>query len=365
MSRVVFGLLFWSILPSLADAQPMPEAAAQMAARIFSLLQRRATVSLDFQDLASLPAAESASFRGSLEGELRKAGLSVVATQPDARLRITTSESVRGLLLIAEVFSGDIKQVAILPWTATPAVAQKREVQLTRKLIYDQPEAILDFLLLDSGSQLLILTPSEVSINRLVDGKWIRASQAALVLARPLSRDPRGRIENTADAIRIFVPGATCIGVVQPTIKLTCSAVNEAWVASRDPEMTARWVTDRNVLESTVSQETFFSAGAGLILRTTPARPAAWGSDIAGIQNPCGTNALVVAAMSGEALEQDQIQVYEVVQGQTTAVSEQLAVPGPVTALWPSESRGQANLVIRNSKTGNYEAYLLGIACTQ
>ena len=77
MSRVVFALLFLPVLSYLAEAQSMQEAAAQLAARISSLLQRRATVSLDFQNLTPLPPPESSSFRSGLERELRKAGLAV------------------------------------------------------------------------------------------------------------------------------------------------------------------------------------------------------------------------------------------------------------------------------------------------
>ncbi len=367
MSRVVFGLLFWSILPCPAQAQSMQEAAAQLAARISSLLQRRATVSLDFQNLTSRPPAESSSFRGGLEVELRKVGLAVATTQPEVRLRVAISENTRGLLLVAEVLTADTKQVVMLPWSAPPPVEEKRQLHLTRKPIGDQPEPILDFLLLDSGSQLLMLTSSKVSINRLVDGKWIPSSQAALALSKTLPRDPRGRIQNISDTFHIYVPGTTCLGVLQPAIKLACSAANETWLASRDPELTVRWVTDRNFLESDGVREPFFSAGAGLIMRTDGQNHdrSAWGSDIASIQNPCGPSPLVLAAKSGDALEQDQIQVYEVGQGHVTPASEPMDLAGPVTALWPAETRGQATLVLRNSKTGNYEASLLGIACTQ
>ena len=339
----------------------MPEAAAQLAARISSLLQRRATVSLDFQNLTALPPAESSSFRSALETELRNVGLAVGTTQPDVRLRVTISENVRGLMFVAEVLTGDTKQVGMLPWSALPAaVEQKRQLQITRKLIWDQPEPILDFVLLDPGSQLLLLTASKVSLSRLVDGKWVAAGQIAVSLARPLPRDPRGRIQITADAFHIYLPGTTCLGVLQSVLKLTCSPGNETWLASGDPELPVRWVTDRNFLESDGIREKFFSAAGGLF-----GGIGAWGSDVASVQNPCGSSALVVAAKNGEALEQDQLQVFEIERGLATAVSDPMDVPGPVTALWPSETRGQAALVIRNSKTGNYEASLLGIACTQ
>jgi hypothetical protein len=376
MSRVVFGLLLWSVLPCLTEAQSMPDAAAQLAARISSLLQRRPTVSLDFHNLTALPLAESSSFRSALELELRKTGLAVATTQPEVNLRVTISENTHGLLFVAEVLTGDARQVVMMPWTAPAPMEEKRQVQLSRKLISDQPEPILDFLMLDSGSQLLVLTPSKISINRFVEGKWTASSQAALALAKPIARDPRGRIQNTADAFRIYVPGTTCLGVLQPAIKLTCSAANETWLASpRDPELTVRWATDRNFLESDGFRGAFFSVGSGLFAGTdgrghdragdVVTGTGAWGSDIAGIENPCGPGPLLLAAKSGDGLEHDQIQVYEIGRGQITPASEPVDLPGPVTALWPSETLGQVTLVIRNYKTGNYEASLLGVACTQ
>src|SRR5260370_6364776 len=269
MSRVVFALLLWPRLPCLAEAQSMQEGGVQLAARISSLLQPRATVSLDFQNLTPLPPPESSSFRSGLERELRKAGMAVATTQPEVKWRVTIAENTRGVLFVAEVLTGDARQVVMMPWTAPAPVDDKRPLQLTRKLIWDQAEPILDFLMLDSGSQLLLLTTSKISINRLAEGKWIPASQAALALAKPLTRDPRGRIQNTADTFRIYVPGTTCLGVLQPAIKLTCSSTNETWLAgSREPELAVRWVTDRNFLESDGFRGPFCTAGNGFFAGT-------------------------------------------------------------------------------------------------
>ena len=48
-----------------------------------------------------------------------------------------------------------------------------------------------------------------------------------------------------------------------------------------------------------------------------------------------------------------------------TPASDPLPLPGPVTALWPAETRSQATLVVHNLQTGEYEASRLGLACTQ
>src|SRR5271170_5685563 len=114
--RLTFALFFGSVLLLPAQtAEPAQGLAAQLAARTSSLLPRRATVSLEWQNLSPLPPAEWSSFRSSLESELHKAGVQTVgvgtaATPPESgasatlpRLRVTASSDTRGLLLVAEV----------------------------------------------------------------------------------------------------------------------------------------------------------------------------------------------------------------------------------------------------------------------
>src|ERR1700719_4007917 len=99
MLRGGLALLFGMAIA--AKSQPMPEAAAQLAARISSLLPRRTTGSGEIQNRKALPPAESSSSRAALEEELRKTGLETTAAQPETQLRVTISENVRGLLFVA------------------------------------------------------------------------------------------------------------------------------------------------------------------------------------------------------------------------------------------------------------------------
>src|ERR1017187_8624011 len=111
MLRVALALLFGTLMMPLAQAKSMAEAAAHLAARISSLLQRRTTVSLEFQTLTALPPVESSNFRAALQEELRKAGVETTAAgQPETRLKITISENVRGLLFVAVLTSGEDRQ---------------------------------------------------------------------------------------------------------------------------------------------------------------------------------------------------------------------------------------------------------------
>jgi hypothetical protein len=375
MTHVAFALLFLWAAVEIGEGQTPAQAAVQLAGRISSQLQRHPTVSLELQNLSVLTPVQLSSFRSAFIEELSKAGLATTTTQPEMRMRLTVSENTRGLLLVAELISGDNRSVIMQPWIAPPAKEGKPPFRILRSPIWDQPEPVLD-LLLNSDSELVVLSPTTVSTFRMTDGHWAPTGVAGLSLARPLARDPRGRIQNTPGGLRVTLPGTTCNGALQPTLKFTCASGNEAWpVSPREPGIVARWVNDRNTLESDSFPSTFYTAANGWF--STPdhriidrsgnslAVPEAWGSDFASIESSCGSNSTVLVSGPSDNPDRDQVRVYEIANGHATPVSEPMTLPGPITALWPGEPAGQATLVVRNSKTGNYEASRLGVACSE
>jgi len=352
MLRVALALLFGTVM---GTAQPVTEAvaevAAQLAARTSSLLPRHPTVSLDLQNLSALPAGDWSNFRNLFEAELRKAGIEVAApSSAEPHVRITLSDSARGLLFVAEITSGDSRQIAMLPWSPPPSPQEKPRITLTKKFLWTQPEPILDVLLLDSNPQMLVLSGSKIASFRFSGDKWTPSATASLVLPRPIPRDPRGRIERTPDGFRAYLPGATCTGALQPDLKVTCAPGNETW-----PDAQVRWVTDRNMLESDAGKAPFYSIANGFF-----GGAEGWGSDIAAVNDHCNSGDAVIA--SSAATDHDEVRAYT---SQAMPASEALPLPGPVTALWPAEARGQVTLVVRNEQTGEYEASRLGLACSQ
>jgi hypothetical protein len=382
MLRVGLALLFGTLMVMLAQAQSMAEAGAQLAddfkADLISSLPRRpTTVSIEIQNLAALAPAELSSFRAALREGLQKAGMeAITAGQPETRLRVAISENVRGLLFVAVATSSENRQVAMLPWNIPVATERKPRVKTSMQPMVEQPEAVLDMLLVDAGSGLLVLSANKVSSYRLAGGKWSVVGVAGVAWARPLPRDTRGRLENGSAGFRALVPGTSCNGTIEPEFKITCAPGNESWLLNpRDSAVAVRWVTDRNVLESNSAKDTFYSAGAGWfatsddrILSPTGellAGSDGWGSQISSVENPCGSGWMLLGSAAGDAQDRDQIQAYEVVDGQVVAASVAISLPGPVTALWPAETSGQTTLVIRNPKTGNSEASRLGVACAE
>lgn len=299
-----------------------------------------------------------------------------MAAQPDCRIRITVAENPRGLLFAAEVISGETRQVALLPWPAPPRAEAKPRTRLEMQPMIQQLEPVLDVLLLDSGQTLLCLTPTKISTYRLINGKWNFSGVTAISLARPPARDARGRIENSQSGFHVYLPGTTCNGILQPDVKVNCSAGNDSWPANpRDSSLMVRWISDQNVLEADGVRSKFYTMGDGFFAGAdgkvqdrsgeSIAGTEVWGSDLAALEGSCGLNSVVVVSKAGDRADQDDIQGYEVANGAASPVSTPMALPGPVMALWPSEVPGQATLVIRNSKTGNYEASRLRVACAE
>ena len=381
MIRVTFVLFFGSAL--LLAAQPLdqtPEqalssAAAHLAARTSSLLPRRSTVSLELQNLTPLPAAEWSSFRSSLQDELHKAGLETAGTPPEpgvkvalSRVRVTLSDDARGLLLTAEVFTGDNRQIAMLPWNLPTSAQSKPRANITKRALWAQSDPILDILLVDSGAQMLVLSADKIASYLPAGDRWTPFATASLVLPRSLPRDPRGRLEATAEGFRAFLPTATCDGTWKPELRLTCANGIVVW-----PDNQARWIADRNVLESEAMKTPFYAAADGVFamadghVQDRSGRPVAgsevWGSDIAGIDDPCGAGSAVIASAANT--EREEVRAYVIINGQANPASDALPLAGPVTALWPAESHLQATLVVHNLQTGEYEASRLGLACTQ
>jgi hypothetical protein len=356
MLRVAIALLFGlaaAAQPPPQASQPMMEAATQLASRTSSLLPRHPTVSLEQQNLSALPEDEWLSFRSLFEAELRKAGFEVSnGSSAEPRIRITLSDTARGFLFVAEVVSSDNRQTVMLPWSKPAVDDEKSRLNITKKLLWTQPEPILDVLLLDPDT-LLVLSVSKVASFHSAGGAWTPGASSSLVLPRPVPRDPRGRLEGTSGGFRAYLPGVTCTGAVQPDLKITCAPGNETW-----PDAHVRWISDRNLLESDAVKGPFYTTANGVfVMAEGHTSPEGWGSDIAPIQSACG--ATVIATST--ATDHDSAQAYQ----NTTPISDPLPLPGTVTALWPSEMPREVTLVVHNLQTGNYEASRLGLACSQ
>jgi hypothetical protein len=280
-------------------AQTVEDAALTLARRI-SRIAVPGSLQLAVENRSSLSTAYADRIRAVLERELKP-------SQTGAALTVTISESLAGPLLVASVGSGDSAQVAIERFAADapggfPAVLDLRPV-------LKQQGPVLDFAF--DGGTLFVLEPDRVV-----------AGGETLQLSSPPSRDPRGRLFVRDGAILAHLTGTTCSG----TGALTCGPP-KTW---RENGIEVGW--NRNRL-------------------TSDPYPAAQGwDDVAALTSACGN--AVTASPDG----------LRVLQAGRPA-SAPVPLPGPVTALWPSENPAEVSVVVHNRTTGDYEAARAAVRC--
>jgi hypothetical protein len=99
-------------------------------------------------------------------------------------------------------------------------------------------------------------------------------------------------------------------------------------------------------------------------LRTIP-NTRDWGSDVVSLKSACGAGTQLLVSAAGDDTVADSLHAYEMVDREPNEVAAQLAMDGPITALWPSADASSATAVVRNLQTGQYDAYNITIACNQ
>jgi hypothetical protein len=92
---------------------------------------------------------------------------------------------------------------------------------------------------------------------------------------------------------------------------------------------------------------------------------AGWGSDIASVKSTCGLGWQVLATGNSDGNRPDSVRAFQFPDRDPVAVSEAIAMNGPVIALWTEPSGSTAVAIARNLRTGQYEAFRLAISCGQ
>jgi hypothetical protein len=211
--------------------------------------------------------------------------------------------------------------------------------------LWEQAAPILDVAV--TGDAMFVLDTGGVA-------KYERREQVGVIAAASSVRDPRGRLEVEGESVTVQLPGLICKGETA----LHCEAGG-------------MFSAGRNTLEGEPAR---FSAarvnGVELVAETderthvydSSGRAVAafdgWGSDFVALQGGCGAGRVLASSASDSA---DSVALYEIVNNAASRVSDPVEFSGAVTALWAA--RDGAVAVVRNSVTGRFEAYLVGVDC--
>jgi len=379
-------LLTLLFIPALSFGQGKSfEATIQeMAQRIAGAIPPDTPVSLTFRNLGGPLHVWSELQRG-LEGELARQRIDIGESGAGQQVRVTFSDSLRGLLLVAEIPGQDTNAVIILPLPRDAASANaarsNRRVEIKAELLIERAEPILD--VLSQAEEILVLGTSSVSVYKrgAIAGT---PKEIPFDLPTTLPRDPRGRIlPDQAGAISLLFPGSRCTGTTAQGF--ACYANEDLWPLTADGRLRARLVPGRNYFDavsidlkeaSTVAS--FFSAarmgeGPGSLVLTSGTDGTTriydssvlitgsnrlFRSDFVAIPGTCGP----ILLQTGEEEADSVVEALEVDNQQPAPIGNAVRLPGAVTGAWPSIGN-KATVVSRDPVSGRYLAYILEVLC--
>jgi len=327
--RTVFFLLILFAPPITARCDSLEDSARELARKIAASLPAGEDVSLEAHNNSTLPPNEFAGVERTLSDELENLEIPVVTTGAVAiNLKITVSENLKGLLLTAEISQAGASQVILMEASGSfgfHITSYLMPVVLHSKIIWEGPEQILDAATASGPGgipRLVLLLQNGVEIHD-SGGRTVDSVTFPFV-PTPL-RDPRGKLETSADNIRAKYQSEAC----------TVSTDNSDTYKLLECHQVAGTLANL----SDEGPHEFFSKERG--------------AEILMPQNGCGA---ALATGPGDYTQMDWIQGFSV-KPAGLAISNKLDFPGPVLALRGGPEGSRA--IVHNLKTGNYEAYSL------
>lgn len=386
----VLSALLFILPPGARAADDQGGAARELARKAAAFAGRGESIAIAWRNLSGLSSSDSTQARTAFEAAIRESGGRPAETGT-VEVRVTLSENQSQYLLVAEGRKGEERQTWIASWKrAAAAAVLPAGVVLEKKLVWEQGEPILDVAVTPSG--ILVLSGARLTMYTQRDGAMELRQSAAVNPARPLPRDPRGRLRVTGAVIKVFLPGTLCSGSVEPTLALQCRASEEPWTLESGSRtvMLAGFAAGRNYFDGHVVTQSgvrktvpaFYTAGAleeqgrqYWVLALVDGRtqildanfdPAGamepWGSDLAATDARCGGGSQIVSTKGGDSREADSVRAYAMVNRTPTPLTPPVELPGPVTALWTSNGTSVV-AVVRDFSTGHFAAYLLTVVC--
>ncbi len=362
-------------------ADPFAEAARELANKIVTDIGPLESVGFTFQTITSLGPREIAAARQAIENELRAQGLRFAAdSQTTVKVQVTLSENYRQFIWIAEI-RGDQRQDLLMTTQIHSPIPSSKEAALRMAVqarqIYEQNDPVLDLKLLNE--ELLVLDPDQLTLYHRSNDQWEIEHAVPIKGQGLMARDPRGRLSDAGDTIRIHLPGLSCNGTIKPALGLECSQQDSPWpLPIENVNLAPGWnYFVRDGLPDFFSASSVKEDGTDLwivagvdghtyLLDRSMAKVGTvegWGNDIASIDSGCGTGRQILATLPRDPLERGAIQAFEIVNHRAVVASSSVEFPGPITALWPVINQNAAIAVSRDLKTGRYAAFHLSISC--
>jgi hypothetical protein len=331
----------WGQTPSQQSAQ-LPanwnDAVRSLAAKIALATAPSQALQLDVKNISTLSSEEAVAIRQALEKQLKERNVRFATTSSaEVRVEVTLSDSVEGHIAVAAIRRGNEQQTIILPTPNDPVFTEGRQresLTLTAKLVRRQPEKILDFALFNRSpvleSTLLIVEPDRLVFYRSASSEWEPERTIRIPHSTPAVRDVEAIIK--VEQNEIVLSDAECSGLLNDPAEVHC--------------------------DSSGARHSWSSPFHGL--------PGHDGSVYTALSEKCDGGLIELVSGTGDWTQLDSIQGFENVQVRMPAVpaGNTLNFEGPIMSLVSNGEGVVARVVVRNLKTGKYEAYLVTATCS-
>ncbi len=304
---------------------------------------------------AAVPSADWGAAQSAFAQAIRKR----VRTPMPVDVTITLSENVRGPMLIGEMDGESGHVVEMVAFVRPqPAASAPMGIQVEKRLIWEQEGAMLDWLNVDD--QLFVLDPGGLTRLERSEGRYQVVERAALPI--PAVRDLRGIVSRDGDTLTADAAGQMCRGPWRPKLDLHCEA-GGAFFSGRNtlaltdlPPHFSRAEIGGEVLTSELDGRVHIYDAVHKPLGTFDG----WGPDFAVIANSCARTKVAVAGVEDRSAP-DTLTLYDFANHVPSRASDAVTLPGPVLAL--TSDGASARAVVKNLKTGHYEAYSITVDC--
>jgi hypothetical protein len=377
------------------------KAARELAQKIAAQIDHKKKVLIEITDLTDeMRPADLNDAKKKFETELQARGVhSVDDSSFEVKVRIALSRDNAERLWIADYDNegGHVVLMESFERTSFDANPWASRAHIDRDLVFSGNLPILDFACTnvlpgkDCGKVLVLSTNSVVLMDSEQNFPRIAVSHEGA-----WARDLRGRIKISGSDFEARIENVVCTGNISHVTLSRCTLVSNPWTFAGAGDMTAaflspsgnwfQWTPAATSGDAKTNRDPFFSLAGletsgeaawissgtkgetrlvatknGNIIATT----SAWGSELATVKTDCGSGWQILSTSRRDRTELDSIAVYEWSGNEFRALSDPLELDGPVVAMWSGENGGPARVVVHNLKTGNYEAYLLKVGCSQ
>jgi len=391
------------------------------------MMNPREGANIRIRNLSILSSDQISNLSQVFEGELQSRGHKVSHDDSSpVSLRVIFSEDLTGILEIGELVENGQSRFSVerVTLAAIPSGrSTSKKFTLVRELVWKQESPILDLKFLrptaQKQEQIAVLSPNALSIYEGREMSWSLVRSLPIPHSGTQSRAPRGQLlqldENGKPRLIADFPKLFCsvdlAGAFDST-NFECNSNEEKELVGVSLLTAGPFLIDNGAKWNSVGNyftgelyaengirwhiEPFFTAGFLGLNSVEPPRVlitagidghtrlldhndkelrsfTGWGNELTTIHSTCDDDWHILASARGDWTDSDKLTAYQFEEHNIVALDQPVALPGPVLSLGSEQIPSDAEfvgphdgaiVVVRNLKTGEYEAYRISMACS-